>query len=294
MNPCKFVISTNFTKDPEGVETRHIASYLQERGARVWLLVKPQDEVPAELADMERLQEAQVSQMDLVIVLGGDGTILSSARRLHEYDVPLLGINLGHLGFLTGSEKEDCESALDQVLEGRYREEERVMLRGRIVHTNGEEQYFSGLNDAVITRGAFSRMLSISVKINGRLMDYFQADGMIVATPTGSTGYNLSAGGPIVVPYARGILITPICPRSLTMRSIVVSETDEINFEVLPETMGQRTPELMLTVDGQQGYSIVPGDQVFIGVDPAGIRLIQMENTTFFDTLRKKMFKESM
>ena len=293
MNPCKFVISTNFTKDPEGIETRHIASYLQERGARVWLLVKPQDEVPAELADMERLQEAQVSQMDLVIVLGGDGTILSSARRLHEYDVPLLGINLGHLGFLTGSEKEDCESALDQVLEGRYREEERVMLRGRIVHTNGEEQYFSGLNDAVITRGAFSRMLSISVKINGRLMDYFQADGMIVATPTGSTGYNLSAGGPIVVPYARGILITPICPRSLTMRSIVVSETDEINFEVLPETMGQKTPELMLTVDGQQGYPIVPGDQVFIGVDPAGIRLIQMENTTFFDTLRKKMFKES-
>ncbi|HIR35604.1 MAG TPA: NAD(+)/NADH kinase [Candidatus Faecimorpha stercoravium] len=294
MNPCKFAISTNFTKDPEGVETRHIASYLQERGARVWLLVKPQDEVPAELADMERLQEAQVSQMDLVIVLGGDGTILSSARRLHEYDVPLLGINLGHLGFLTGSEKEDCESVLDQVLEGRYREEERVMLRGRIVHTNGEEQYFSGLNDAVITRGAFSRMLSISVKINGRLMDYFQADGMIVATPTGSTGYNLSAGGPIVVPYARGILITPICPRSLTMRSIVVSETDEINFEVLPETMGQRTPELMLTVDGQQGYSIVPGDQVFIGVDPAGVRLIHMENTTFFDTLRKKMFKESM
>lgn len=293
MNPCKFVISTNFTKDPEGIETRHIASYLQERGARVWLLVKPQDEVPAELADMERLQEAQVSQMDLVIVLGGDGTILSSARRLHEYDVPLLGINLGHLGFLTGSEKEDCESALDQVLEGRYREEERVMLRGRIVHTNGEEQYFSGLNDAVITRGAFSRMLSISVKINGRLMDYFQADGMIVATPTGSTGYNLSAGGPIVVPYARGILITPICPRSLTMRSIVVSETDEINFEVLPETMGQKTPELMLTVDGQQGYPIVPGDQVFIGVDPTGIRLIQMENTTFFDTLRKKMFKES-
>ena len=256
--------------------------------------MKPQDEVPAELADMERLQEAQVSQMDLVIVLGGDGTILSSARRLHEYDVPLLGINLGHLGFLTGSEKEDCESVLDQVLEGRYREEERVMLRGRIVHTNGEEQYFSGLNDAVITRGAFSRMLSISVKINGRLMDYFQADGMIVATPTGSTGYNLSAGGPIVVPYARGILITPICPRSLTMRSIVVSETDEINFEVLPETMGQRTPELMLTVDGQQGYSIVPGDQVFIGVDPAGVRLIHMENTTFFDTLRKKMFKESM
>ena len=214
MNPCKFVISTNFTKDPEGIETWHIASYLQERGARVWLLAKPEDEVPAVLEDMERMQEERVSQMDLVIV------------------------------------------------------------------------------DAVITRGAFSRMLSISVKINGRLMDYFQADGMIVATPTGSTGYNLSAGGPIVVPYARGILITPICPRSLTMRSIVVSETDEINFEVLPETMGQKTPELMLTVDGQQGYPIVPGDQVFIEVDPVGVRLTHMENTTFFDTLRKKMFKE--
>ncbi len=293
MKPSKFVISTNFTKDPGGEETRHIASFLRERGAKVWVLSDDPGLPFSEEEGIGILPPERVGEMDLVIVLGGDGTILSGARRLHKYKVPLLGINLGHLGFLTGSEKEECEEALRQILAGRYREEERIMLRGRILREDGsEETVFTGLNDAVITRGAFSRMLSISVKVNGRVMDYFQADGMIVATPTGSTGYNLSAGGPIVVPYARGILITPICPRSLTMRSIVVSETDEINFEVMPETMGQKTPELMLTVDGQQGYPIVPGEQVFIGVDPVGIRLIHMEDTTFFDTLRKKMFKE--
>lgn len=238
-------------------------------------------------------EDAAVQDMDMAIILGGDGTMLSSARRLHYYNVPLLGINLGHLGFLTGSEKEDCELVLGQILEGHFQEEERVMLKGRIVHEkDGSCQSFSGLNDAAITRGAFSRMLSIAVEINGRWMDYIQADGMIVATPTGSTGYNLSAGGPIVVPYARAILITPICPRSLSMRSIVISEEDELCFRVLSETMGQKTPELMLTLDGQQGFPIAPEDRVYIGVDPVSIRLVRTEDTTFFDTLRKKLFKE--
>lgn len=294
MIPSKFVIAANPVKDPQGKETRHISHYLRSRGCQVYLLAQPDGSVPAGTDSIPVLRkEEEVRSMDLVIILGGDGTMLSNARRLHRCNVPLLGINLGHLGFLTGSEKEDCEQVLDQILAGKFNQEERVMLSGRIVHKkDGSQQLFSGLNDAAITRGAFSRMLSIEVEINGKPMEYIQADGMIVATPTGSTGYNLSAGGPIVVPYARAILITPICPRSLSMRSIVISEEDELCFRVLPETMGQKTPELMLTLDGQQGFPLAPDDRVYIAVDPVSIRLVRTEDTTFFDTLRKKLFKE--
>ena len=292
MIPSKFLILANASKDPEGKEIRRIGRYLKEKGAQVWILAEPDGGVPKGAEEIPVMRQDQdVQNMDMAIILGGDGTMLSSARRLHRYNVPLLGINLGHLGFLTGSEKEDCEQVLDQVLAGNFRQEERVMLNGRIVRGDSTQE-FSGLNDAVITRGAFSRMLSIAVEVNGSLMDYIQADGMIVATPTGSTGYNLSAGGPIVVPYARAILMPPICPRSLSMRSIVIPEEDEICFWVTKETMGQQTPELMLTVDGQEGYPIAPEDRVYIGVDPVRIRLVRIEDRTFFDTLRKKLFKE--
>lgn len=294
MIPSKFVIAANPVKDPEGRETRRICDYLRRRGREVYLLAQPDGSIPQGTESIPVLRgEEEVRPMDMAIVLGGDGTMLSSARRLQHCNVPLLGINLGHLGFLTGSEKEDCEQVLDQILAGNFRQEERVMLSGRIVHAkDGSQQRFSGLNDAAITRGAFSRMLSIAVEINGKQMEYIQADGMIVATPTGSTGYNLSAGGPIVVPYARAILITPICPRSLSMRSIVISEEDELCFWVLPETMGQKTPELMLTLDGQQAFPIAPEDRVYIAVDPVSVRLVRTEDTTFFDTLRKKILKE--
>ncbi len=294
MKPSKFVILANPSKDPEGKEIRRISEYLRSRGAQAWVLAEENGQIPRGIGDCPVLQEERkIGEMDMALILGGDGTMLSSARRLHYYHVPMLGINLGHLGFLTGCEKEDSQQVLKQVLAGDFQEEERVMLRGRIVHAGDQtEQHFTGLNDAAITRAAFSRMLTIGVEVEGRFMDHIQADGMIVATPTGSTGYNLSAGGPIVVPYARAILITPICPRSLSMRSIVISEKEEVCFYVLPEEGVEKMPELMLTLDGQQGYSIAPGDRVYISVDPVGIRLVRAAENTFFDTLRKKLFKE--
>lgn len=289
MKPSKFLMIVNPSKDPLGQETRLITDFLLQRGAEIWILQDPGHKFDTQIPVVTK---DNLPHVDMAIVLGGDGTMLGSARDLWNTGIPILGINLGHLGFLTACEKEDCLIVLDLVLQGHYRLEERCMLQGRILHRkDGSEVVFRGLNDAAITRGSFSRMLSIAVEFNGRLMDHIYADGLVVATPTGSTGYNLAAGGPILVPSANALVFTPICPRSLSVRSIVTSKRDSLQFRVLPEE-DLAFPALMLTIDGQEGYPIAPLDEVSVEVVPGAARLVRTEDSTFFDTIRKKLFNE--
>lgn len=211
---------------------------------------------------------------DFCLVLGGDGTILTACRKLLDTGIPVLGVNFGHLGYLATAEPEEMREALEKVLDGQFYYEERISVKAKF----GDEVY-SGLNEAVIFRGA-PHLIDVSININGQEADSIHADGILAATPTGSTAYNLSAGGPIIVPTAENLVITPICAHSLSARPIVVGKSDVITFT------SRSTAEL--SVDGQDVGKIHAGDSLEITVGEK-IKLIRLKENAFFKTLRKKL-----
>ena len=296
MKPSDFAVFVNASKDPDGRETRSIVRFLEAHGCRAGLLPDPDGtEYEEGFRGIPVITREQAAQADMAIILGGDGTILSGARYLHGSDVPLFGINLGHLGFITACEKDNCLERLGEVLEGRYTVESRVMIRGRIRSGNSKEIIpYCGLNDISLTRGSWLRMLRVEVRINGTLMDILQADGMIIATPTGSTGYTLAAGGPIIVPDAQALVLTPICPKTLTMPSIVMSGQDKVSFRILFDGTEQEQPQFRLVVDGQEELPVLPGDIVEAEMEPDAVGLVQLEDADYYDTLRRKMFREDV
>lgn len=292
MKPYKFLIIPNRKKDTDLAVTKRILAFLQGKGQELY--VDPEFWEDTKSFQTNPVTPDQYDSIHMAVILGGDGTILSSARKLYQYSIPLLGVNLGRLGFLAEVEPEAATEALEKVLQGQYSVERRIMLSGSILNQGKEKtEPFLGFNDAVITRGAFSRMLRVAVEINGRYVETFLADGIIVATPTGSTAYNLSAGGPIIVPGAQNLVITPICPHSLSVRSIVVSEEDEIILRVESEASAEEEEQerkIMLTIDGQVGYGLEQGDQVRLSRASGAIYIVKMKDSTFYDILRKKMF----
>ena len=219
---------------------------------------------------------------DLVVVLGGDGTLLSVARSLAE-GVPILGVNLGSLGFLTEIGRGEMYPALVRVLDGDYAIEERPMLDVEL-RRNGSEAVYRVFNDAVVTKGALARIIETSLFVDGNLVARFRADGLIISTPTGSTAYNLSSGGPIVHPLLPVVLLTPICPHALTLRPVVVPSSETV--EVRLETDGE---EVFLTLDGQEGASLAYGDTVAVRRSRRSARLVKVRDRTFYDSLRGKL-----
>ncbi len=221
---------------------------------------------------------------EAVIVLGGDGTFLSVARFLEGRSTPVIGVNLGELGFLTEIPKESCIQEVEQILNGRYDIEERILLRVSLLREGKEVFRQSVLNDCVINKGALARIVDLKTSIDGRYLTHYRADGLIVATPTGSTAYNLSAGGPIIYPTAHSIILTPICPFTLTDRTIVIPSTVRVQVE-----LGPRARDVALTCDGQVGCELQPTDQVLIGAAPNPLRLIKPHTTDYFEILRTKL-----
>lgn len=215
--------------------------------------------------------------VDMALVFGGDGTILNACKNLPARKIPVLGVNLGRLGYLASAEPEELTETLGRVLKGEYFLEERVTLTAGL---DGEE--YVGVNEAVLHRGGKPRILDIRVDINGQETDRLRADGIMAATPTGSTAYNLSAGGPVIVPTAKNLVITPICAHSLGARPIVVAEEDVITFTSLGDG------EAVLSVDGNTAGPVVRGKPVTVGIG-AGIRLVRTGENTFFKTLRRKL-----
>ncbi len=224
------------------------------------------------------------TDIDVVVVLGGDGTLLSAARHIALRRIPILGVNLGRMGFITEIGVEGLYPMMESVLAGDYVCEERMMLRGSV--RRGGEEVFSCrvLNDVVINKGALARIVEILVRVNGEFLNVFRADGLIVCSPTGSTAYNLAAGGPILHPTMRSIVLTPICPFMLSNRPIILSAESVVEIEI-----GPRAADVTLTYDGQVGFSLSPGDIVRVGSEECGICLIKSPGTNYFEILRDKL-----
>lgn len=232
--------------------------------------------------DVEEVHE----ETECVIVLGGDGTLLQAANDISQLELPILGVNMGTLGFLTDIEKNQIYGALDLLLKDEYQIEERMVLRGSYGENAGIVSY--ALNDIVINKGKFYHLVSVKVYVNNELLDEYIADGIIVSSPTGSTGYNLSAGGPVMLPTMDGIIITPICPHSLNNRSVVVSAQDEVMLEI-GDTHDEYEHEAILIVDGMVQKSLQGGERISIQKASVKTKLIKLGKTSFFEVFHEKL-----
>ena len=223
-----------------------------------------------------------------ILVIGGDGTILAAARMLVGNTIPLLGINLGTLGFLADVNLADLSKTLDLLLKDQYQVENRIMLTAEVYKQGEKAATYIALNDFNINRCGASRVIGVKVGINGSTIDCYRADGVIVCTPTGSPGYNLSAGGPIINPTCKNFVITPICPHSLTARSIVLAKEDVVTVEV-EQIRSNIKEEAIISFDGREGLSIVPGDQVKIYKSQEVTPFIKATEVSFVQILKEKL-----
>lgn len=256
--------------------------WLEERGLRAVYDIEAATVLKGNFVGKTRHQVAQES--DLLLVLGGDGTILAAAREAAHHDIPILPINMGSLGFLTSFTVDELYPALESALAGEAKIEERVLLLVERMHNGELLTQQRVLNDAVVHKGTLARMIEVELHINGAFVCRYRADGLIVATPTGSTAYSLSAGGPIVQPGVASILVTPICPHTLNDRPVVIQDTSVIELN-----LSQSSDSVFLTLDGQTGVPMQLGDHVRITRSAERLKLIQPPNKTYFEILRNKL-----
>lgn len=236
------------------------------------------------LSETALAREALGAKIDLLIVFGGDGTLLSAARALGSHKVPILAVNLGGLGFLTSVTLEELHPLLEQVLAGNYQTSQRMMLETEILRPGQPSESQWALNDAVANKGARARMLDFDVSVNDNHVARYRADGLIVATPTGSTAYSLAAGGPIIDPNMDAFVITPICPHMLTNRPLVVPDSSRIDLD-----FAAADEPVYLTLDGQVGFQLAPGDRVRITKSANRVALVRPPNKTYFEILQSKL-----
>ena len=282
----KFALLTNYSKDKRLVYTRMIKTYIVENGGSYWIprYISEPDKDGDQRYDFSDMPE----DIECVLVLGGDGTLLQAARELLQRHIPLLGINLGTLGFLTSAEKSELPKCLDSVLDDSCSIDERMMLEGVVYHGSEKIQMNIALNDVIIARAGFSRLVELKIYVNGELLSIYNADGIIVSTPTGSTGYSLSAGGPIIFPQTDVIVITPICPHSLQARSLVVSGEDRIMIEIGRRRKTQKE-EAMVTFDGRSAQELETGDRIEIYKAQETTQLIRLKGRSFYQVLQNKI-----
>lgn len=255
-----------------------------------WLRARQKDVVldgqtAALIGEHAAYQKTQIASLsDMVLVLGGDGTMLNAARLVEERAVPILGVNMGGLGFLTEVSLDQLYPTLEKVFAQEFYVEQRLMLRAQI-HRHGEHvAKATVLNDVVISKGTLARMIEIQISIDGRFVTSLRGDGLIISTPTGSTAYSLSAGGPIINPSVQALILTPICPHTLTHRPLLIP-----NSAALEVTLTSKDEGAMATFDGQVGVAITQGDTVVIGASEHRTHLIRFPDRTYYDVLRRKL-----
>ncbi|HUQ03905.1 MAG TPA: NAD(+)/NADH kinase [Kofleriaceae bacterium] len=231
----------------------------------------------------EIVPEARLGKLDLLVVLGGDGTMLRASRAVADTGTPVLGVNLGQLGFLAGFAPAEARMALEQALAGQLRIEDRSRLAVALRRANGDVLERTALNDAVVHQGAMARIVHALAWIDDAFVAEYRADGLIASTPTGSTAYNMAAGGPILIPGAAGMTLTPICAHSLTNRPLVCPAASIIQLE-----LGHGSRDVVLTVDGQWAVPFAPGDRVEITSAPRPLRLYTGPKS-YFDVMREKL-----
>ena len=280
----KVAILPNVQKDKGLETTKRLVRYLVEKGCEPQLSKEVAER--AEMPQYAREEAELYSQSDLLISLGGDGTLLGIGRRTARFEKPILGINLGTLGFLTAEEKNYAEKAIDQVLHGDFKLEKRMMLECSIATGENRTEGVIALNDICITRGNLYKILEFHVYVNDEYVDTLLADGVIICTPTGSTAYNLSAGGPVLKADAEIIAVTPISPHTLTSRPIVVSAEDVVTVEVKPSR--EDTP-FTVSADGQDNFTLMGKNVVQIRKAKVWTTIIKTKPQSFYDVLRYKL-----
>jgi len=230
-------------------------------------------------------QKTQIAALsDMLLVLGGDGTMLNAARLVEERAVPILGVNMGGLGFLTEVSVEHLYPTLEKVFEEKFFLEERLMLKARIDRHGEHVAHSSVLNDVVVSKGTLARMIELQIAIDGQFVTNLRGDGLIVSTPTGSTAYSMSAGGPILNPSVQALLLTPICPHTLTHRPVVIESSATVEV-----TLTSYEDGAMATFDGQVGVALSHGDTVAIEASTHRAKLIRLPERTYYEVLRKKL-----
>jgi len=258
--------------------------YFKERGVRVLLSENTAQKIG--YLDLACSQETMLKEITMGITLGGDGTLLNTAREIASAGIPICGINMGQLGFLTEVELSDLAPALDRLISGDYQIEQRLMLDAIIVRQSAPIHISSALNDVVISKSGVSRMIKLKLYVNDDFTANYAADGLIIATATGSTGYSLSAGGPIINPNLKVFVLTPICPHTLHAKSLVVSEEEEIKV-----TMVSNQDDAALTIDGQNVYNLLPDDVVLVKRAPFRVGFIKCTGRSYYETLRTKLWR---
>jgi NAD+ kinase len=258
-----------------------IIPWLQSSGVEVFIDQETANQYP--LSSRVITADALAACVDVITVFGGDGTFLYAARLAGKSGVPLLGINLGSLGFLTEIKLEEMHSAFESLLGGHYQLEERVLVDVKVLRQEEQLAQYLALNDAVINKGALARIIELEVWVNSELVTITRADGLIISTPTGSTAYSMSAGGPIVYPTLGAFIITPICPHTLSNRPVVVPDAAPVGVCL------RHGSDVMLTVDGQVGMPLMQGDCVRFQKASSSLRIIQATGSTFFKLLREKL-----
>ena len=272
----RFLIVTNDGKDTEQTVTRQVVKLLEAAGKVCILCQKDEN---------KKIIESSVpKEVDCAVVIGGDGSLIEVARLFWEKEIPILGVNMGTLGYLTEVEVSGIDAAVRQLAAGDYVLESRMMLKG--IFEDGRTDV--SLNDIVVSRKGELHIIHFRLYVNGELLNDYEADGVVLSTPTGSTAYNLSAGGPIVEPTASLIVITPICSHALNTRSIVLSSDDEIVIEIGPGRNGSRE-EVYVAFDGADAVSLKTGDKVTVRKSSASTTMIKLSKVSFLETLRGKM-----
>ena len=279
----KFCIVTNRIKDNNLALTDHIKKFLEDRGKTCIIANERTEEDPL-LVTRKHLSVIP-EDAELCIVLGGDGTMLQAARSIAFMDIPIIGVNLGTMGYLAEVDENSVDDALDKILKGEYEIEDRMMLRGSL---EGKKDY--SLNDIILTRYQDIATIGYNIYVNDQFLCSYHADGLIVSTPTGSTGYNMSAGGPIIEPSAHMILVTPVCPHTLNSRSIVFSPGTRIVVELMEGRFGQNQ-QAITSFDGSGTLLMNSGDKLEIKMSKKTTKILKLNRVSFLETISKKFEK---
>lgn len=283
-----FLIYVNRYKDKNLHTAKRVCDFLQLKGQRVTIRTMDVERGGKSVAGQEDISGDIPGNVDCMIVLGGDGTVLQAARATMMLSVPMIGVNLGTLGYMTEIELSGLEEALERLIAGDYVQESRMMLKGRITFLNGDVREDWALNDIVISRSGSLQIIRFAIYVNGQFLNHYHADGMIVTTPTGSTGYNLSAGGPLVEPGAELMVLTPICPHSLNQRSIILSSKDIIEIEI-PECREGREQTVEVSFDGSHVTLLRTGDKIRVAKSEKVTEFIRLNQVSFLEVLHRKM-----
>ncbi|MBN4049378.1 NAD(+)/NADH kinase [Clostridium estertheticum] len=271
-------ININTTKDKDGKIIKHvrniISKYIDDTNIFMF-------------KDSIGLEDIKYKDLDIIIALGGDGTILLTSRNLNNASIPILGVNIGNLGFLSSVELREFENAMKRFIEEDYYVEDRMILKCTLPNRASNEEY-TALNDIVVSKGTLARVVKYELHIDNKFYIDFVGDGLIIATPTGSTAYSLSAGGPIIYPNLDVIAVTPICPLSLSMRTIVLDGKSEISISIKSEH-----ESIFLTLDGQRAIKLNNYEKILVSVSDKKCRLVKFNDYNYFEILRKKIISRT-